>query len=208
MGHFLRSRGSLFSEESAPESARIEAKSGSLGPSYEPAPHRSGARPLNSQQFQPLRLSRNYMHITRARPAGFEPATYGSGGGSEALPVGSSDSQPVGNVRGDDRERVQPSHPIAAVRSPFAAPVLQPGGDAPVLLSVRDAAARLGVCTATIYKLCENGALAHVRVLNSIRIASADLVAFIQRNTSVSREAVSTGCQSRGRAGRPTQGST
>jgi excisionase family DNA binding protein len=39
------------------------------------------------------------------------------------------------------------------------------------LLSVRDVASRLGVSTATVYKLCASGELAHVRVSNAIRIA-------------------------------------
>ncbi len=143
-----------------------------------------------------------------ARPRGFEPLTYGSGGREGTLGGGSSGSQRVENVRGDDPERVPPSHPEAAFRSPFAAPVLQPGGDVAALLSVRDAAARLGVCTATIYTLCERGELAHVRVLNAIRIAASGLVAFVERNTSVSREAVTTGCQAPGRARRSKQRST
>jgi excisionase family DNA binding protein len=40
-------------------------------------------------------------------------------------------------------------------------------------------AKRLGVCAATVYKLCATGALPHVRVLNSIRIEEAALRAFI-----------------------------
>jgi excisionase family DNA binding protein len=39
------------------------------------------------------------------------------------------------------------------------------------LLSVKEAAARLGVSTSTVYKLCAEGKLAHVRVSNAIRIA-------------------------------------
>ncbi len=119
------------------------------------------------------------------------------------MPEGSSASQTAGNVRIDDRERVQPSHALGAVRSPFAAPVLQPA-DAAVLLSVRDAAAQLGVCTATIYTLCERGELAHVRILNAIRIAATDLAAFVGRNTTVSREGAMTGCRARGRDERST----
>ena len=143
-----------------------------------------------------------------ARPRGFEPLTYGSGGGKGTLGAGSTGSQRVENVRGEGPEGVQPSHPEAALRSPFAAPVLQPGGDAAALLSVRDAAARLGVCTATIYTLCERGELAHVRVLNAIRIAASDVVAFVDRNTSVPREAVTTGCQAPDRARRSKLRST
>jgi len=49
------------------------------------------------------------------------------------------------------------------------------------LLSVREVAARLGVSTATVYKLCEQGELPYVRVSNAIRITPADLVDFIAR---------------------------
>ncbi len=40
------------------------------------------------------------------------------------------------------------------------------------LLTVREAARLLRVSTATVYKLCARGELAHVRVLNVIRIPS------------------------------------
>ncbi len=49
------------------------------------------------------------------------------------------------------------------------------------LLSAREVAARLGVSTATVYKLCERSELPHVRVSNAIRIAPADLMDFIAR---------------------------
>ncbi len=49
------------------------------------------------------------------------------------------------------------------------------------LLSVREAAARLGVSIATVYTLCQRSELPHVRVSNAIRIAPADLVDFIAR---------------------------
>ena len=73
----------------------------------------------------------------------------------------------------------------------FAAPVLQgpaparrlrvlPGG-AERLLNVREVAERLGVCTATIYGLCERGELPHLRVSNAIRIRPTDLEAFLAR---------------------------
>jgi excisionase family DNA binding protein len=55
--------------------------------------------------------------------------------------------------------------------------VLQGGKDG--LLSVREAAEQLGPCTATVYGLCADGALPHIRILNAIRIAPANLASFI-----------------------------
>jgi excisionase family DNA binding protein len=48
------------------------------------------------------------------------------------------------------------------------------------LLSVRQVAAQLGVCTATVYAVCARGVLPHVRVLNAIRVAPGDLEAFVE----------------------------
>src|SRR5207237_2700457 len=62
--------------------------------------------------------------------------------------------------------------------SPFAAPVLLQG-----FLTVREVAARLSVSTATVYKLCAAGKLAHVRVLGAIRVAPVNLAAFIERQS-------------------------
>jgi excisionase family DNA binding protein len=47
------------------------------------------------------------------------------------------------------------------------------------LLSVKQVAEQLGVTTATAYALCADGRLAHVRILNVIRIAPSDLAAFV-----------------------------
>jgi excisionase family DNA binding protein len=48
------------------------------------------------------------------------------------------------------------------------------------LLTVREAAETLRVRPVTVYKLCANGALAHVRVSNAIRIAHQVIDAFIR----------------------------
>jgi excisionase family DNA binding protein len=50
----------------------------------------------------------------------------------------------------------------------------------PPLLTVRQVAERLGTCTATVYRLCDEGQLPHIRVLHAIRVAPADLAAFIR----------------------------
>jgi excisionase family DNA binding protein len=45
-------------------------------------------------------------------------------------------------------------------------------------LTVKEVAARLRVCTATVYRLCAAGELPHFRVGASIRIREEDLRAF------------------------------
>ncbi|RYZ13050.1 MAG: DNA-binding protein [Myxococcaceae bacterium] len=49
------------------------------------------------------------------------------------------------------------------------------------LLTVREVAERLAICTATVYRLCERGDLLHVRVSNAIRVRPADVDAFLAR---------------------------
>jgi excisionase family DNA binding protein len=49
------------------------------------------------------------------------------------------------------------------------------------LLRVTDVAERLGVCAATVYKLCDRGELPHLRIVNSIRVRPEDLAAFLKR---------------------------
>ena len=47
------------------------------------------------------------------------------------------------------------------------------------LLTVREVAERLAVCTATVYALVERGEIRHLRVSNAIRVHPDDLEAFI-----------------------------
>jgi excisionase family DNA binding protein len=51
------------------------------------------------------------------------------------------------------------------------------------LLTVRQVAEQLGVSTATVYALVDRGELVHVRVSNAIRIAAADVSAFVAAST-------------------------
>jgi len=60
-----------------------------------------------------------------------------------------------------------------------------PSFSVPALLTVREAAARLRVSTATVYALCERGELRHVRVSNAIRLRVEDLEDFIRRGGRV-----------------------
>jgi excisionase family DNA binding protein len=91
----------------------------------------------------------------------------------------------------------QGSPPVAPISRPFAATLLPgkagatagaagtdvgagaglyvvPGGEKS-LLTVREVATRLNVCTATVYRLCARGLLRHVRILNAIRVRPTDL---------------------------------
>jgi len=55
------------------------------------------------------------------------------------------------------------------------------------LLSVREAAQQLGLWSATVYGLCADGALTHIRILNAIRILPADLATFVEARRIRSR---------------------
>ena len=71
---------------------------------------------------------------------------------------------------------------------PFATSVLQAAvakraggsGSAGPLLTVREVAERLRVCTATVYRLCESGRLWHLRVSNAVRVPEMALRAFME----------------------------
>jgi excisionase family DNA binding protein len=76
-----------------------------------------------------------------------------------------------------------PSPSLGGLRRSFHAPVMQDnvtvGAD--LLLTVKEAARRLEVSTATVYSLCESGRLPHVRIsTHSIRILRADLAGFVR----------------------------
>ncbi len=47
------------------------------------------------------------------------------------------------------------------------------------LMSVREAAKALGVCTAVVCRLVDSGQLGHVRVANAIRISPRDVAAYV-----------------------------
>jgi excisionase family DNA binding protein len=53
--------------------------------------------------------------------------------------------------------------------------------DSTALLSVKDAAKWLKACARTVYRLCEKGALAHVRLGNTIRFRPEGVEQFFER---------------------------
>jgi excisionase family DNA binding protein len=120
--------------------------------------------------------------------AGFEPTTPGFGGETRTLVGGSNGTQAVGIVgaRGDDGSGGE--HGLAANRREFGAHLVPRSmvgaglaherlGE---LLTVQEVARTLRVCTATVYRLCERGEIAHLRVSNAIRVAADDLQAYLR----------------------------
>jgi excisionase family DNA binding protein len=80
-------------------------------------------------------------------------------------------AQFVAEHPGGHAARVQKTHPLTGFRNESTSPVL---------LTAQQTADRLGVCTATVYNLCARGELAHVRVLNAVRIPKDALEEFIR----------------------------
>lgn len=76
-----------------------------------------------------------------------------------------------------DREHATPAADpqarVAAIATAAVRTVPEP------LMNVREVARALGVSTATVYRLCNSGRLAHVRVANSVRVWPEDLRAFV-----------------------------
>jgi excisionase family DNA binding protein len=128
---------------------------------------------------------------------GFEPATTCTPIETLDRPDGSSALQgPVTNQNSGPRA-FQTSQGLAPFSQNFAASLLlrqtssrtQPVlvADSERLLTVKQVAKLLQVCNATVYKLCETGELAHSRILNSIRIAPADLANLIGHRKRIPR---------------------
>jgi len=90
------------------------------------------------------------------------------------------------NTRVSEAGRVQPSHPVREDTKDFAAILLLGSTQAPSandlgrLLTVREVAEQLGVCRATVYRLCSQGTLPHIRISNVVRIEAEALERLIR----------------------------
>ncbi len=113
---------------------------------------------------------------------GLEPVASGVTGSKEGAALDGKTSQPSGATGFQSAVNSQLLSPLARVWTPQVTPELQSLGlrlsGWSRLLSVREVAARLRVCTSTIYKLCAEGKLQHARVSNAIRISEAVLRAY------------------------------
>ena len=106
---------------------------------------------------------------------GLEPVASGVTVSEMGLAGCGRSSQPLAITQGEDGRDSSASPGFAAFSRPRVTPRLQSQIVKSIpserLLSVRQVAARLGVCTSTVYNLCREGRLAHVRVSNAIRFA-------------------------------------
>src|SRR5262245_6805087 len=108
---------------------------------------------------------------------GFEPATTCTPIETVDRPGGSSALQVSANNQSCESHTIQVSQRLARFSQNFAASLLlsqrssttqsTPRTDSESLLTVKKVAKLLQVCNATVYKLCDSGELAHVRILNS-----------------------------------------
>src|SRR5476651_737387 len=95
----------------------------------------------------------------------------------KVLPNGSQILSILSDSLGPDSVRhVQGSHDLSRFSRNFATNLLPPIEQ---LLTVRQVAKLLGVCTATVYFWAASGALPHIRIVNVIRVRRADVTLFL-----------------------------
>jgi excisionase family DNA binding protein len=71
--------------------------------------------------------------------------------------------------------------PIASRGTVNGAPAVRDAQSVSALLTVAEVARRLSVCRATVYRLCREGRLRHVRVSNAIRVPEPSLGEYLRR---------------------------
>src|SRR5437868_5924822 len=100
---------------------------------------------------------------------GFEPATTCTPSRGTTIATGTNDSQALVTLRSRGVVGVQGSQGITRSSRNFAANLLSEfSGAIEALLTVREVAKLLRVCTATVYKWVASGVLPHVRIVNAI----------------------------------------
>jgi excisionase family DNA binding protein len=98
------------------------------------------------------------------------------------------DVQACANTRSVSDEKSKDAQAHASLSKDFAGSLPdgaaadgEDGRSARSPLSARQVAKLLGVCSATVYRLCDQRKLPHCRVLNAIRVDPADLKKFLAR---------------------------
>jgi excisionase family DNA binding protein len=98
----------------------------------------------------------------------------------DAVATGGSASQPrdfVDGPVGPGSHAVAPIGPRGTVNG---APAVRNAGSGSSLLTVAEVARRLRVCLATVYRLCREGWLRHVRVSHAIRVPEPSLAEYLR----------------------------
>jgi len=113
------------------------------------------------------------------RETGFEPATLSLGTVFTESPTTCKDVQPFAIPADPVSDAVQRSRENPLLFEDFATPLLRRnmtvGATPEGFLTVREAARRLKVSTATVYKACARGEMPCVRVVNVLRIPAGGL---------------------------------
>ena len=143
-----------------PESGEAPSRGGAIDTNAADSLH-TDTSPQSSETQLSTGLSKSF--ATRLLP---ESATTRAHGGVHAVADGQG-AKPAPKTR--QRAGVAPT--LADLR------VLWGGRDR--LLKVAEVAENLGVCNATVYRLCDTGELPHVWIVNTIRIRPRDLEGFV-----------------------------
>ena len=139
-------------------------------------PHAIGQR--NASSISEGQISEGDRPRGVERETGIEPATLSLGIDEGAVAGLTSGLQVAANPRLEPGASIQPVSLEASFSKNFASPLLP---DFSASLTVKDVAACLRVCTATVYRLCAAGQLRHLRVGAAIRIREEDLAAYQAR---------------------------
>jgi len=141
-----------------------------------------------------------------AGATGFEPATTYTPTLSRSLDTVSQpgmNSQYTEAIQDSAHANSDPMAPASTKTKKFGEPVVNGLVNVERLLTVREVAKNLRVCRATVYKLAEQGLLAHVRINNSIRVLPNDVAAFMERGRKFGERSRGEKAGSRGSAVTP-----
>ncbi len=131
----------------------------------------------------PFRIQQGIPGLEAAGCTGLEPVASGVTGRKRVMAEPGNASQPTGNTGIGAATTTGFEPDLAGFETPRVTPELQSSDSQysawPRLFSVQEAASLLGVCTSTVYKLCAEGKLRHVRVSNAIRIPEAAPSAYV-----------------------------
>ncbi len=118
------------------------------------------------------------MNLRPPGPEGAQEEFHGvSGGGLE--------SQPVDNIQEQQSPSLDPVAESGSAETPFGAPVVRelPPDPGPHerLINVRAVAARLGLSSASVYKLCQRGELGGLRIGGALRFSPQVIDDYVTR---------------------------